>query len=125
MKTQNGFTLMELLVVLLLVGLLASMVSPIVTTSIGRAEESALKENLFVLRKAIDDYYADKGHYPNELNALVEGRYIRAIPVDPITGRKDAWITVMDEQTEGETGIIDIHSGSEKSPEQGKPYNEW
>ena len=123
--SYRGFTLMELLVVLLLIALLASIVTPVVTKSIKRAEESTLKEDLFILRKAIDDYYADNGAYPEDLNLLVEKHYIRAIPKDPITDSQDAWIFKRVESEEGASGIIDVHSGSQALSLEGAPYNEW
>ena len=116
---NRGFTLMELLLVLLLVAVVASFVGPMVTGSVERAKEATLKENLFVLRKALDDYYADKGGYPQELSALVEKRYIRSIPVDPITEKRD-WRLKRASNDSGEGGIIDVKSNSEKTP-----YNEW
>src|SRR6185312_11269908 len=88
---HRGFTLIELLLVLFLVALLASLVGPALTSGIQRARESALKEDLHVLRKALDDYYADNGSYPPELQVLVDKRYLRNVPVDPFTDRGDSW----------------------------------
>lgn len=124
MRTR-GFTLIELLLVLALIALLASVVTPIVTGSVHRAREATLKENLFVLRKAIDDYYADTGNYPAGLEILVEKRYIRRIPVDPITDRRDSWVPVRTEDARGQSGIIDIRSGSEDKDVAGVAYKEW
>lgn len=121
----RGFTMIELLVVLLLIALLASIVTPVVTNTITRAKEATLKENLFVMRKAIDDYYADNGKYPGDLEVLVEMRYIRSIPEDPLTESKDTWQLSNSDSTDGEIGIIDIHSGSEKSAADGTEYNQW
>jgi len=121
----RGFTVMELLVVLLLVALLASLVTPLVTGSIHRAKESTLKENLYILRKAIDEYYTDAGAYPEELEALVEKRYIRKVPEDPLTGSKDTWILVHDEGEDGTGGIIDVRSGSEEKAGDGTRYSDW
>lgn len=122
---QRGFTLMELLVVLALVAVLASLVTPIVSSSIQRAKEATLKENLFVLRKAIDDYYADIGAYPPTLDALVEKRYVRKVPVDPITERADSWQFTREEEGGEEAGIIDVHSGAEEAATDGSAYREW
>jgi general secretion pathway protein G len=126
-RRNGGFTLMELLLVLALIALLASLVSAVVTGSIHRARESTLKENLFTMRKAIDDYYADNGGYPAELGVLVEKRYIRKIPVDPFTELSDSWILVRtDDDGQGKgSGIIDVHSGSEEMADNGVPYKEW
>ncbi len=123
----RGFTLMELLLVLALVALLASLAAPIVTGSVSRARESTLKENLFTMRKAIDDYYADNGSYPAELEVLVQKHYLRKIPPDPLTERRDSWILVhTDDDNQGKGGgIIDVHSGSEEKDGNGVPYKEW
>lgn len=121
----GGFTLLELLVVLVLVALLASLATPLVTGSIERAEESALKENLFVLRKAIDGYYADHAAYPSALEDLVDERYIRAVPEDPVTGSKGTWVLVRNRTDRGRGGIRDVHSGAEGKGSEGVPYSEW
>jgi general secretion pathway protein G len=126
-KNGTGFTLIELLLVLLLVAMLASLVTPVVTSSIGRAKESTLKENLYVLRKAIDDYYADTGKYPESLDDLFNKRYVRKIPRDPMTESKDTWVLVHadDNDGRGQAGIIDIHSGSEATGSDGLAYRDW
>lgn len=123
----RGFTLMELLLVLALVALLASLATPIVTGSIYRAKESTLKESLFTMRKAIDDYYADNGAYPVELELLVQKRYLRKIPTDPLTDRRDSWILVRTEDNAGDqaSGIIDVHSNSDDKDGNGIAYKEW
>lgn len=116
-----GFTLIELLVVLLLVSLLASLAAPSTVQSIDKARESALKQDLSVFRQAIDDYYADQGRYPGGLKELKEARYLRVIPSDPVNeGAK--WVTVPAPNGEG---IIDVHSESQDSGSNGKPYSEW
>lgn len=125
-KRQTGFSLMELLVVLVLIALLASVVTPVVTSSIERARESTLKENLFVMRKAIDDYYADRGEYPASLDSLVEEKYLRRIPDDPITETRRQWKLIHAEgDSGGQGGIIDVRSESDKTSREGTPYNEW
>lgn len=121
----RGFTLMEMLVVLALIAVLASLVAPVVSGSIVRAKESTLKENLFVMRKAIDDYYADNAAYPSSLDVLVEKKYIRKIPVDPFTDRADSWQTTTSEGEGEDAGIDDIHSGSEEVASDGTNYREW
>jgi len=119
--------LIELLLVLLLVALLASLVAPVVTQGISRARESTLKEDLYQLRKAIDDYYADTGKYPAELEELVNKRYLRRIPVDPITGKRDTWATVRDDESKsgGTAGIIDVRSGSDETAADGSAFKDW
>lgn len=126
MPRERGFTLMELLVVLTLIAILASLVAPVVSSSILRAKEATLKEDLFVLRKAIDDYYADVGQYPQDLNALVDKRYIRKLPVDPVTERADTWIEVRDDNPEAEqSGIVDVRSGADAQSADGQAYRDW
>lgn len=121
----RGFTLLELLFVLVIVALLASIVGPMLTGSIGRARESALKQDLSILRKAIDDYYADKGKYPGELAELIEKRYLRFLPADPVTERQDTWVLVRVESSRGNGGIIDVRSGSDQKASDGSAYRDW
>lgn len=112
----RGFSLIELLVVLALVALLAAIVAPTSGSSVARAKEAALREDLYVLRKAIDDFYADKGSYPTQLDQLVEARYLRSIPPDPISG--EAWIVQRD--TTGQ-GIADVQSSAPGISAAGTP----
>lgn len=122
---QRGFTLLELLFVLVIVALLASLVAPMLSGSIDHARESALKQDLNVMRKAIDDYHADHGKYPGELAELVERRYLRAIPVDPLTQRSDSWNAVRAATERGPKGIIDVRSGAEQTARDGSLYRDW
>lgn len=122
---ERGFTLIELLVVLLLVALLASLAAPQVSNSVLKAKESALQQDLYVIRKALDDYYADYRQYPTELSLLVEKRYIRKIPVDPLTGSSKRWQLVYTDNDSGERGIIDIRSSAEGKSINETAYNEW
>lgn len=121
----RGFTLLELLFVLIIVGLLAGIVGPMLVGSISRAREATLREDLYVMRKAIDDYYADNGKYPGELSDLVNKRYLRGIPADPVTERRDTWMAVRTGNGRGQDGIIDVHSGSELAANDGTPYRDW
>jgi general secretion pathway protein G len=121
----RGFTLIELLFVMLIVALLAAIVGPVLVSSIGNARESTLKEDLFVMRKAIDDYYADSGKYPGELADLTDKRYLRRIPVDPLTDRADSWVLVRVTSDTGAGGIIDVHSGSNATAGDGTQYRDW
>lgn len=122
---QRGFTLLELLFVLVIVALLTSLVAPMLTNSIDHARESALKQDLNVLRKALDDYHADQGRYPPALSELVERRYLRAIPVDPITERSDSWVPVYSGTGPQAKGIVDVHSGAEQIARDGRAYRDW
>lgn len=119
----KGFTLVELLLVLFLVALLSSLVMPVATKSVDQAKESALKEDLHVLRKAIDDYYANTGRYPQSLTQLVEKRYIRRIPIDPLTGSVTSWIEIR--TADVGDGVSDVQSGADGSASDGKLYRDW
>jgi general secretion pathway protein G len=124
---SRGFTLIELLLVLLLVALLASLVAPVVTGGIQRARESTLKTDLYALRKALDDYNSDTGAYPAELEELVKKRYLRRIPPDPVTEKRDTWVLVRSEDdTAGKNnGILDIRSGSPERASDGSYFKDW
>ncbi len=121
----RGFTLIELLLVLLLVALLASLVAPVVTGGIQRARESTLKEDLYALRRAIDDYYADTGAYPGELEELVKKRYLRRVPTDPLTEKRDTWVLVRSDEEKAGKGILDIRSGSQEQASDGSYFKDW
>ncbi len=122
---HKGFTFLELLFVLAIVALMAAIAVPTFGGSIDRARESALKEDLRTLRKAIDDYYADVGKYPDEISVLVQKRYLRSIPVEPIADKHDNWIYVREENERGQGGIFDVHCDSDKAGSDGRPYREW
>jgi general secretion pathway protein G len=125
---QRGFTLIELLLVLFIVALLASIVGPATTRGIERARESTLREDLRVVRKAIDHYYADNGAYPADLQVLVDKRYLRAVPIDPISGRADTWTFEMEvskDKEEKSQGIRDLHSGAEGQARDGSAFSDW
>ena len=121
----RAFTLIELLLVLLIVALLASLVTPVVTGGVQRARESTLKEDLYALRKAIDDYYADNGSYPGELDELVKKRYLRRIPTDPVTDKRDTWQLVRSEDDKSGKGILDVRSGSQDKASDGSYFKDW
>lgn len=124
--SRAGFTLVELLLVLLLVALLASIVAPTVTSGLQRSRESTLKHDLRVMRQALDDYYADHGRYPAALQDLVDERYIRRVPVDPLTNSVDSWATTQaDQEGEQAAGINDVHSGAEGQSIDGTSYKDW
>jgi general secretion pathway protein G len=121
---NKGFTLIEMMTVIAIMGILASIATPSFMRSILRSKEASLENTLFVVRDVIDQYYADHGNYPESLEALKEKKYVREIPMDPITGSRETWILIPPEG-EGFTGIYDIHSGSKKISLYGTPYNEW
>jgi general secretion pathway protein G len=127
---QKGFTLIELIIVFAMIGILVGLALPQFKTSMTKAHESAMKENLFQLRKLIQQYYTDKGKYPLTLQALVDENYLYKIPPD-ITGKVDTWIEVREQPTMEDiepgmtVGIVDIHSGSAEKALDGTIYNTW
>jgi general secretion pathway protein G len=128
-RTGNrGFTLVELLVVISLISILAAMGLVQYKNSIVRAQEATLATDLFRMRDAIDQYYADKGKYPSSLDALVSDGYMRAIPEDPFTKSKDSWQTVPAEpdpnNPNAEPGIYDVKSGAQGTSLDGVAYSE-
>jgi len=123
-KKDSGFTLIELIIVMTIIGILLTIAQPTYKSSIVRAKETVLKENLFAMRSAIDQYYADNGVYPQSLDELVTKGYLRSIPKDPFTNSNTTWIIVAPPRPE-ETGIYDIKSGSNERSLTGVPYSEW
>ncbi|QIE27504.1 hypothetical protein SBC1_56100 (plasmid) [Caballeronia sp. SBC1] len=124
-QSQNrGFTLIELLVVLAIVATLLSIVAPRYVHQADRAKEAALKENLSVLRRALDQYYGDTGSYPEKLSVLTERHYLRALPLDPVTNRSDSWAPVAGVDEDDKT-IVDVKSGASGKALDGTEYNSW
>jgi len=119
---QAGFTLIELLVVMTIVATLLTLVVPRYLGHLERSREAVLRENLSVIRQSIDQYKADTNQYPPSLSALVEKRYIRAVPQDPITERNDSWIVTP--PPEGE-GVYNVQSGAEGQARDGSYYADW
>lgn len=124
MKNNKGFTIIEMLTVIAIISILATIAAPSFQKSVIRAKEASLRNSLFVLRDVLDQYYADHGDYPDTLEVLTQKNYIRAVPKDPFTRSNDTWILIAPEG-EGLSGIYDIHSGSDKISLYGMPYNEW
>lgn len=129
LRGQSGFTLIELLVVIALISILASMAVVQYRNSIVRTQEATLKTNLFRMRDAIDQYFADKAKYPSTLDALVSEGYMRRIPEDPITKSADTWQTVPAEPDPGnpssEPGVYDVKSGATGTALDGSSYADW
>ena len=128
-RRDSGWTLIELLIVISLVMILASLALTQYRGSIQSAKEAALKSDLFLMRDAIDQYYADKGKYPESLQTLVSESYIRAIPPDPFTRSSDTWQTINAEPepgtTSASTGIYDVKSGYDGVSNDGSRYADW
>jgi general secretion pathway protein G len=143
---ERGFTLLELLVVMTIIGILAAVAIPALRDSPQRAREAALKEDLFTMRSTIDQFHGDKGFYPPDLATLVSEGYLRQIPLDPMTKSRETWVVAYEElqptaegaappeaaPTEeappGEAptlGIIDVHSGSTGTALDGTAYKDW
>lgn len=121
---RAGFTLVELMVVLAIIALLISIVAPHYVGRVARAEETVLRENLTLMREALDRHYSDAGRYPASLDELVSKRYLRAIPEDPITHSMTSWVAVPP-QDPGKGGVYDVKSGAKGNGTNGKPYAEW
>lgn len=125
--SARGFTLLEIMIVMAIMGILITIAQPSLKQSIVRAREAVLRENLYQVRDALDQYYADNGKYPGQLTDLVNQSdksksYLRGIPKDPFTGAAD-WITVSLESEEG--GVFDVHSASPLVGTDGTAYNTW
>ena len=134
MRRAAGFTLIELIVVVAIIGILATIAVPAMKTAPQRAREAALKEDLFTLRSCLDQFHADRGRYPASLDEIVSMGYLRGAPVDPMTHSKDTWVLVYEQPTgeederqrEAGQGIIYIHSGSEETALDGTTkYSDW
>lgn len=128
---KKGFTLVEILIVVTLIGILVAIMTPQYKYSVIRAREAVLKENLFQVRDAINKYFCDKKKYPGSLEDLVTARYLRGVPVDPVLKKKE-WRLVMAEPLEGEEfdpeeaqGIVDVRSLAPGNSLDGSPYAEW
>lgn len=120
---KTGFTFVELMVVMAIVALMITIALPRYYSGMERAKEAVLKEDLFIMRDAIDDYYVDKGQYPRSLEVLVDERYLRAIPPDPITDSNKTWILIGLPQNP--SVVYDIRSGAEGEATDGTAYYEW
>ena len=130
-RSTPGFTLIEIIIVFALIGILVGLALPRYQHSRRKAQEAVLKEDLFQMRKLIDQYYSDKGKYPAALRTLVEENYLRSLPIDPLTGSADTWQEIKDQPSYEEMvpgveyGIVDVHSGSQAKALDGTTYDTW
>ena len=124
-RWSRGFTLIELLVVMAIIATLLTVALPRYFGSVERSKEVTLKQSLSVMRDAIDKFYADNGKYPDELNDLVDKRYLRAVPVDPITESATTWVIVPVPEGMAKGNVWDVKSGAEGKASDDKPYAEF
>jgi general secretion pathway protein G len=124
-KLRRGFTLIELMVVLTIVALLLSLAVPRYFNSVQRSKETVLRANLATTRDAIDKFYGDRGRYPESLDQLVEFKYLRSVPVDPLTESAATWAIVAPPQSDRSGAVFDLHSGALGQSASGEKYGEW
>jgi general secretion pathway protein G len=128
-KGEAGFTLMELMIVMMIIGILATLAVPSFKSAIKAAQEAVLKEDLRVMRSAIDSYTMDKQKAPQSLDELVQEGYLKVIPEDPMTKARDTWQTDVSDSLHSidqtDPGIDDVHSGSQEQGSDGQPYSTW
>jgi general secretion pathway protein G len=126
---QSGFTLIEMIIVIAIMGILVSVAIPVYQLHLRHANEAVLKEDLYTLRNAIDQYTQDKSKAPQDLNDLVSAGYLRAIPKDPFTDSNTTWQTVQEDTMiaidQTQPGITDVHSGSNLNSTDGTAYSSW
>jgi len=121
---RPGFTLIELLVVMAIVATLLTLALPRYFGSLDKSKEAVLKENLFQMRDAISRYYADKGKYPESLDGLAAEKYLRKVPLDPITESTATWQLVQPEDPQ-KGGVVDVHSGAPGKARDGSEFSQW
>ena len=121
---RKGFTLIELLIVLAIVAVLLTIAVPRYYASLDRSKEAVLKENLYQLRDAIGKYYADRGKYPESLQALATDKYLRSVPLDPVTDSATTWIVVAPEDPQ-KGGVFDVKSGAAGKAIDGSEFSTW
>jgi len=128
-KKNAGFTLIELMIVMAIIGVLAVIAVPSYVGAMKHAREAVLKEDLHVLRDAIDSYTSDKQKAPQSLDDLIQDGYLKTIPDDPMTHSKDTWVTdssdALHSLDQTDPGIDDVHSGSQETGSDGQPYSSW
>lgn len=127
--SRSGFTLIEMMIVMAIISIMVSIAVPLYQKALIRTKESLLKNQLFTLRTVIDEYTFDKQKAPQQLQDLVNEGYLRAVPVDPITGSDQTWKIIMEDSltsvNQTEPGIWDVRSGSDQKSLEGTPYSDW
>ena len=123
-RRYAGFTLIELLVVMAIIALLLSIVAPRYFSSIDKSKEAVLRQDLSIMRDAIDKYYSDNDKYPTSLDDLVSKKYLRKVPIDPITDSATTWVPVPPSDLD-QGGVFDVHSGAPSNGRDGTPYASW
>jgi general secretion pathway protein G len=128
-KNDAGFTLMELMIVMVIIGILATLAVPSFLGALRSAREAVLREDLHVMRAAIDSYTMDKQKAPQALDDLIQNGYLRSIPADPMTHSTDTWVTdttdSLSSVDQSDPGINDVHSGSQEAGTDGQAYSTW
>jgi len=128
-RQDAGFTLIELMIVMAIIGVLMLVAVPKFTAAVHQAKEAALKEDLHVMRVAIDSYTMDKQKAPQSLDDLITDGYLREVPQDPFTYSKDTWVTetgdALHSLDQTDPGIDDVHSGAQETGTDGQPYSTW
>jgi len=129
LDNKKGFTLIELMIVITIIGILASIAVPNYRWGIVRAREAVLRETLYTFRTTIDQFYADQGKFPDSLQEMSDKKYLREISRDPFTNSKESWVIIAppspEDGSEVKGSVFDVHSGSNLVGSDGRPYNEW
>ncbi|WP_263385081.1 type II secretion system protein [Granulicella arctica] len=126
---EQGFTLLELMIVMIIIGILAAVAVPAYLQSVKKAKEAVLREDLHAMRSAIDSYTVDKQKAPQQLDDLVQAGYLKSMPKDPITNRTDSWVPGQEDSLmsidQTQAGIDDVHSGAQETSSEGTSYSTW
>jgi general secretion pathway protein G len=121
---RRGFTLIELLVVMSIIAMLLALAAPRYFNSVEKSKEAMLRQTLALTREALDKYYGDNGRYPDDLEMLVSRKYLRKMPVDPVTGTSSTWVVIAPETPE-KGAVFDLRSGAEGMARDGTPFKDW
>jgi general secretion pathway protein G len=124
-KSLTGFTIIGFLIIVILIALILTLATPQYVESVDRSKEKVLRHDLIVMRSAIDQYLNEHNEYPNSLQELVEGKYLREVPIDPITNSGDTWVFSGPNSNQYAGSIADVFSGSPLISSEGTPYAEW